>query len=61
MAIAHVGGRGTGVLTAFDLTTGEPKWRRTGEGPAYASPVLLTTSGVRFGVEGAGANRFPDR
>jgi len=44
MAIAHVGGAGNGAMIAFDLTSGEEKWRWAGEGPAYASPALLTVA-----------------
>src|SRR5262249_263062 len=32
---------------AFDLTSGESKWKWTGEGPAYGSPVLLTVDGSK--------------
>ena len=41
--IVHVGGHETGALTAFDLATGEVRWRWTGGAPAYASPVLATS------------------
>lgn len=47
MAIAHLGGEGNGAIIAFDLDTGEEKWRWGGEGPAYASPVLLTVEGTK--------------
>lgn len=47
MAIAHLGGQGNGALIAFDLASGEEKWRWGGEGPEYASPVLLTVAGTR--------------
>ncbi len=47
MAIAHVGGRGNGAIIAFDLTSGEEKWRWAGEGPEYASPALLTVAGTK--------------
>jgi len=47
MVIAHVGGRGKGAVIAFDLATGEPKWKCAGDGPAYASPVLMTVEGVK--------------
>ena len=46
-AIAHVGGRGNGAIIAFDLATGEEKWRWDGEGPDYASPALLTVDAVK--------------
>jgi outer membrane protein assembly factor BamB len=40
LLIAHVGGDKGGALTAFDTATGEEKWRWSGDGPAYASPVI---------------------
>ena len=40
LLIAHVGGDKGGALTAFDAATGEEKWRWSGDGPAYASPVV---------------------
>jgi len=47
MAIGHLGGQGNGAIIAYDLNTGNEKWRWSGEGPAYASPVLLTVAGTR--------------
>lgn len=47
MVIAHVGGQGNGAIIAFDLATGDPKWKWTAEGPGYASPALLTVAGVK--------------
>jgi len=47
MAIAHLGGSGNGAILAYDLTTGKEKWRWGGEGPEYASPVLLTVDGTK--------------
>ena len=47
MAIAHVGGQGNGAIIAFDLATGDPKWKWTAEGPGYAPPALLTVDGVK--------------
>jgi FOG: WD40-like repeat len=47
LVIAHVGGNGDGALTAFDAKTGAARWRWTGDGPAYASPLVLTLGGVR--------------
>jgi outer membrane protein assembly factor BamB len=44
--IAFLGGQGKGELTAFDLNTGDEKWKWTGEGPAYGSPVLMTVDGT---------------
>jgi outer membrane protein assembly factor BamB len=45
MAIAHLGGQGKGALMAYDLATGDLKWQWGEEGPAYASPALLTVDG----------------
>lgn len=45
--IAHMGGLNNGALTAFDVATGATRWQWTGDGPAYASPVLATIGGVR--------------
>jgi outer membrane protein assembly factor BamB len=45
VAVAHLGGRGNGAILAYDLSTGNEKWRWDAEGPEYASPVLLTVDG----------------
>jgi len=47
MAIAQLGGRGNGAILAYDLATGDEKWRCEGEAPEYASPVLLTVDGTK--------------
>ena len=47
MCIVHLGGKGDGTILALDLATGEAKWKWTGEGPAYASPVLMTVDGTK--------------
>ena len=47
MAIAHLGGKGNGAIMAYDLDTGNEKWKWAGEGPEYASPVLLTVEGTK--------------
>ena len=47
MVIAHLGGRGTGALQAFDLKSGDVKWKWAADGPAYASPVVLTVEGTK--------------
>ena len=43
----HVGGTESGALTALDLETGRSRWQWTGDGPAYASPIVATFSRVR--------------
>lgn len=47
LVIAHVGGPDKGALTAFDAETGAVKWTNDTDGPAYASPILVTLAGVR--------------
>lgn len=47
LCIAHLGGKGAGTLVAFDLASGSQKWTWAGDGPAYASPVLLTVDGSK--------------
>jgi len=42
MCIAHLGGVGNGAIIAYDLNSGNEKWRWADEGPEYSSPVLLT-------------------
>jgi outer membrane protein assembly factor BamB len=47
--IAFVGGT-KGELVAYDLTNGDSKWKWTGEGAPYGSPVLMTVDGVQMVV-----------
>jgi outer membrane protein assembly factor BamB len=47
MAIAHLGGQGNGAVIAYDLASGNEKWRWAGEGPDYGSPVLFTAEGAK--------------
>jgi len=42
MAIVQLGGKDNGQVVSYDLLTGKEKWKYTGEGPAYASPSLMT-------------------
>jgi outer membrane protein assembly factor BamB len=44
--IAFLGGQNAGALTAMDVATGTVKWRWTGDGPGYASPILATFAGT---------------
>ncbi len=39
--------RASGALTAMDAATGAVKWRWTGDGVAYASPIMATLGGTR--------------
>lgn len=47
MVIVHLGGPGNGALIAYDLASGAEKWRWSGEGPDYGSPVLFTVANIR--------------
>jgi outer membrane protein assembly factor BamB len=47
LVIAHMGGISKGALTAFEAATGKVRWQWTGDGPAYASPVIATIGGTR--------------
>jgi outer membrane protein assembly factor BamB len=50
LCIAQLGGESNGGIVAYDLATGNEKWKWTGDGTAYASPVLLTVEGTRMVV-----------
>jgi outer membrane protein assembly factor BamB len=43
--IVQLGSEGQGGIVAYDLASGDEKWKWTGDGTAYASPVLLTVPG----------------
>jgi len=47
MCIAQLGGKGNGAIIAYDLASGDEKWRWAEEGPDYASPALLTVEGTK--------------
>ncbi len=47
LCIAHVGGHDKGALMAFAAETGAVKWTYAGDGPGYASPVVVTLAGER--------------
>lgn len=47
MCIAQLGGRGGGAVIAFDLSSGEEKWKADAASPAYASPAVLSAGGVQ--------------
>jgi outer membrane protein assembly factor BamB len=48
LCIAQVGNSGNGGIAAYDLATGDQKWKWTGDGPAYASPALMTVDGTKL-------------
>lgn len=47
MAIAQLGKAGNGAIIAFDLATGDEKWKWAVEGPEYASPAVMTVGGTK--------------
>jgi len=47
LVIAHVGGHDKGALSGFDTETGAVKWSNSLDGPAYASPIIVTLAGTR--------------
>jgi outer membrane protein assembly factor BamB len=47
MCIAHLGGAENGKIIAFELATGNIKWKWEGDGPSYSSPILVTIDGKK--------------
>lgn len=47
LLIVHVGGNKSGALAALDTLTGAPKWQWKRDGPAYASPLVVTLASTR--------------
>jgi len=45
--IVFTGRNEPGALTAFDAATGAEKWSWKGDGPAYASPIVVDLAGTR--------------
>lgn len=48
VCIVHVGTTNNGTVLALDLKTGAEKWSLKGDGPAYASPSLMTVAGKKL-------------
>jgi len=48
VCIAQLGGKDNGVIAAYDLATGNEKWKWAGEGPSYASPVVMEAGGMKL-------------
>jgi outer membrane protein assembly factor BamB len=47
ICIAQLGGEDDGGIVAYDLNTGDEKWRWMGAGPAYGSPALMDIEGTK--------------
>ncbi len=48
MCIIHAGKKDDGQVIAYDLTTGNEKWKWAGDGPAYSSPSVMTADGKKL-------------
>lgn len=47
LCLVYVGGKGQGAIVAFDLASGQAKWKYTGAAPSPSSPVVATIEGTR--------------
>jgi FOG: WD40-like repeat len=47
MCILHIG-MDDGQVVAYDLNSGDEKWKWSGEGPSYSSPSVMTIEGKRL-------------
>jgi outer membrane protein assembly factor BamB len=47
LCVMQYGGERSGGVAAYDLKTGEEKWKWDGDGTAYASPVPLSVDGAK--------------
>jgi outer membrane protein assembly factor BamB len=47
LLIVHRGGHDDGELAAFDINTGDVRWRWNGDGPGYGSPVIAEFGATR--------------
>ena len=47
LLIAYLGGKDNGALKAFDANSGEEKWSWNGDGPGYATPIIVEMAGIR--------------
>lgn len=48
LCIAQLGGRNNGAIVAYDLASGDEKWKWTGDNPAYGSPDVMTVAGTKL-------------
>jgi outer membrane protein assembly factor BamB len=47
LCIAQLGGDSNGAIVAYDLLTGDEKWKWAGDMPGYGSPVLMNVDGTQ--------------
>jgi outer membrane protein assembly factor BamB len=50
LCIAQLGGEDNGGIIAYDLASGDQKWKWTGDGTAYASPITATIGGAKAAI-----------
>lgn len=50
LLIVHVGDDRKGWVVAFDAASGQERWKWEGDGPGYASPVIVELGGERQAV-----------
>lgn len=50
LCISQLGKESEGAIVAYDLSTGDQKWKWAGEGPGYSSPVLFPAGDVKLVV-----------
>lgn len=48
LCIAQLGSEEKGGVVAYDLATGDVKWKWADDGSAYSSPVLMTVGGTKM-------------
>jgi outer membrane protein assembly factor BamB len=48
MCILHTGKMDAGQVIAYDLNSGDEKWKWSGEGPSYSSPSVMTVEGKKL-------------
>jgi outer membrane protein assembly factor BamB len=47
MCILHIGKKDDGKVVAYDLKTGNEKWKWSGDGPSYSSPSIMNFDGKK--------------
>jgi outer membrane protein assembly factor BamB len=50
LCIAQLGSEDKGGVMAYELSSGEPKWKWADDGTAYSSPVLMSVEGTQMVV-----------
>ena len=48
ICIIHTGKKDDGQVIAYDLNSGNEKWKWSGDGPSYSSPSLMTLEGKKL-------------